>query len=158
MERQIAPVRFERRSTEPGAYVRGGCQKARLNMIRLRTHRLIAEKIDDDLSLLEIPQRNLDRWREQLRGEDLTAWAEWRELLKLPWEQVRALIVADTEESTRLRLSTPFAGILTPEERDRFHGLIDGVYKRRAERVTREILEDIRKKASARAKPRGQVR
>ena len=121
MEPQIAPVRSERRSTEPGAYVRGGCQKARLNMIRLRTHRLIAEKIDDDPSLLEIPQRNLDRWRERLQGEDLPAWAEWRELLKLPWAQIRALIVADTEKSTRLRLSTPFPGVLTQRERWRVH-------------------------------------
>ena len=64
--------------------------------------------------------------------------AEWRELLKQPWEKIRALIVSDTEESTRLRLSTPFVGILTPEEREHFHGPVDTVYKRRAERVIRE--------------------
>ena len=140
--------------TEPKVrdpYDRRDDPKTRLNLIRLRSHRLIAEKIDADRSLLEIPQQNLDRWREQLQGEYLTAWAEWRELLKRPWERVRALIVVDTEESTRLRLSTPFAGVLTPEERAQFHGPIDEVYKRRAERVIREIQEDIREKSSARA-------
>ena len=94
-------------------------------MIRLRSHREIARKIDADPSLLEIPLQNLDRWRELGGGEDCPASAEWRELLKHPWEQVRALIVADTEESTRLRLSTPFAGILTPEERLKLH-MADG--------------------------------
>ena len=111
--------------------------KTRLNLIRLRSHRLIAQKIDADRSLLEIPQRNLDRWCE-LHGEDHPASTEWRRLLKQPWEKIRALIVGDTEESTRLRLSTPFAGILTPKEREHFHGPVDTVYKRRAERVIRE--------------------
>ena len=157
MDRQITLGRSERPPTVRDPYDRRDDPKTRLNLIRLRTHRLIARKIDADPSLLEIPRRNLDRWRE-LRGEDCPASAEWRELLKQPWEKIRALIVADTEDSTRLRLSTPFVGILTPEEREQFHGPVDEVYKRRAERVTREIQEDIRKKASARAKPRGQVR
>ena len=113
--------RDDTRPSPVGAHARGGCPKARLNAIRLRTHRLIAEKIDDDPSLLEIPQRNLDRWRERLQGEDLPAWAEWRALLKQPWEKIRALIVADTEEAVRLRLSTPFAGILSQRERWRVH-------------------------------------
>ena len=138
-------------------YDRRDDPKTRLNLIRLRSHRLIAQKIDADRSLLDIPQRNLDRWRE-LRGEDCPASAEWGELLKQPWEKIRALIVADTEESTRLRLSTPFVGILTPEERAQFHGPVDEVYTRRTERVIGEIQEDIREKSSARAKPRGQVR
>ena len=102
-------------------YDRRDDPKTRLNLIRLRTHRLIARKIDADPSLLEIPRRNLDRWREQLQGEDLAAWAEWRALLKQPWENTRALIVADTEESTRVRLSTPFAGVLSQQERQRVH-------------------------------------
>ena len=119
-------------------YDRRDDPKTRLNLIRLRSHRLIAEKIDADPSLLEIPPQNLDRWRELGGGEDCPASAEWRDLLKQPWEKTRALIVADTEESTRLRLSTPFVGILTPEEREHFHGPVDTVYKRRAERVIRE--------------------
>ena len=120
MDRQLPSGSAYRPVTVQEAYDRGGCSKTRLNMIRLRSHRLIAEKIDADRSLLEIPQRNLDRWRE-LQGEDIPACAEWRELLKQPWEHIRALIVADTEESTRLRLSTPFAGILSQRERWRIH-------------------------------------
>ena len=125
MNRQITITRSERPAAVRDPYDRRDDPKTRLNLIRLRTHRLIAQKIDADRSLLEIPQRNLDRWRERLQGEDLPAWAEWRTLLKQPWEKIRALIVADTEESTRLRLSTPFAGILTPEERLQFH-MADG--------------------------------
>ena len=86
---------------------RDGCPKARLNQIRLRSHRLIAVKIDADPTLLQIPLRNLDRWRALGGGEDCHASAEWRELLELPWERVRALIVADT----------PFCAILAALER-----------------------------------------
>ena len=102
------------------SYDRRDDPKTRLNLIRLRSHRLIAQKIDADRSLLEIPQRNLDRWRE-LRGEDCPASAEWRELLKQPWEQIRTVIVSDTEESSRLRQSSPFTGIISPWERRRIH-------------------------------------
>ena len=137
MDRQSTTARSERPAAVRDPYDRRDDPKTRLNLIRLRSHRLIAEKIDADRSLLEIPQRNLDRWRE-LRGEDCPASAEWRELLKQPWEQIRTVIVSDTEESSRLRQSSPFTGILTPEEREHFHGPVDEVYKRRAERVIRE--------------------
>ena len=120
MDRQITLGRSERPPTVRDPYDRRDDPKTRLNLVRLRSHRLIAEKIDADRSLLEIPQRNLDRWRE-LRGEDCPASAEWRELLKQPWEQIRTVIVSDTEESSRLRQSSPFTGIISPWERRRIH-------------------------------------
>lgn len=117
MERQVSSGRS---ATVRDPYDRRHDPKTRLDLIRLRSHRLIAQKIDADPSLLEIPQQNLDRWRER-RGEDHPACAEWRALLKQPWDHVRVLLVSDTEESSRLRLSSPFAGILTPWERRRIH-------------------------------------
>ena len=120
MERQVSAGRADRSEDVRYPYDRRNDPKTRLNLIRLRSHRLIAQKIDADPSLLEIPRQNLDRWRE-LWGEDLPACAEWRALLKQPWEQVRVLLVSDTEESARLRLSTPFTGILSPWERRRIH-------------------------------------
>ena len=120
MERQVSADRPDRPEDVRDPHDRRNDPKTRLDLIRLRSHRLIARKIDADPSLLEIPRQNLDRWRE-LRGEDGPAYAEWRALLTQPWEQVRVLLVSDTEESTRLRLSTPFVGILSPLERRRIH-------------------------------------
>ena len=120
MDRQRSSGKSGRPATARDPYDRRDDPKTRLNLIRLRSHRLIAQKIDADRSFLEIPQRNLDRWRE-LRGENCPASAEWRELLKQPWEQIRTLIVSDTEESSRLRQSSPFTGIISPWERRRIH-------------------------------------
>ena len=120
MDRHPPTNKPERSAAVRNARDRHVNEKARLDRIRLRSHRLIADKIDADRTLLEIPAQNLDRWR-RVWGAELSAWAEWRELLKLPWKEIRALIVADTEESTRLRLSTPFVGVLSQQERRRLH-------------------------------------
>ena len=120
MDRQTSSSNPDRPSTVRIGYDRLDDPKTRLNLIRLRSHREIARKIDADPSLLEIPLRNLDNWR-ALRGEDHPACAEWRGLLAQPWESIRTLLVSDTEESARLRQSSPFTGILSAWERRRFH-------------------------------------
>lgn len=120
MGRQSSSSNPDRPSTVRIGYDRLDDPKTRLNLIRLRSHREIARKIDADPSLLDIPLRNLDNWR-ALRGEDHPACAEWRSLLAQPWESIRTLLVSDTEESARLRQSSPFTGILSAWERRRFH-------------------------------------
>ncbi|MCC6539364.1 MAG: hypothetical protein IT162_17565 [Bryobacterales bacterium] len=42
---------------------------------------------------------------------------EWRALLALPLAELAARISEDTPEMTRLRRSSPFAPLLTPQER-----------------------------------------
>ena len=120
MEHQTTSGKFDRPATVRNPYDRRDDPKTRMNLIRLRTHRLIAEKVDANPALLEIPWRNLNRWR-ALRGEDCSASAEWRGLLARPWEKVRALVVADTEAASRMRQSSPFTGILSPWERRRIY-------------------------------------
>ena len=120
MVRQTTASQSDRPPVVRDPHDRRDDPKTRLNLIRLRSHRAIARKIDADPSLLDIPLRNLDRWR-ALRGEDHPACAEWRGLLAQPWESVRALLVSDTEESARLRQSSPFTGILSAWERRRIH-------------------------------------
>lgn len=85
----------------------------------LEIHRRIARQLDDDaVPVLRKARANLRRWL-SVRGEDSLAavYREWESLLgSLTVAQVSALLVADDERSTRLRQSSPFAGVLSPQE------------------------------------------
>jgi len=84
-------------------------------------HTVIAQKIERDPKLLRIPRRNLRRWGAR-SGDPAPAWIkEWREILSKPWPTVAALITELSEEATRLRQSSPFAGVLTSFERRRIY-------------------------------------
>lgn len=45
------------------------------------------------------------------------ASAEWEQILKRPWREVRAIVLEESDEGQRLRSSHPFRGIVTEEER-----------------------------------------
>ncbi|MDE0009173.1 MAG: hypothetical protein OXS50_12935 [Gammaproteobacteria bacterium] len=92
----------------------------RLDEIRRQTHIAIAAKIDADPALLDVPQRNIERWT-KLTGYRHPAYAEWLQILERPWPDVRRLLIADDENATRLRQSTPFVGVLSPWERRAIH-------------------------------------
>lgn len=85
----------------------------------LAMHAVIAAKIERDPSLLTIPRNNLQRWKSRWQGAgDAPAWFdEWREIMRRPWQEIAALITEPSENSARLRQSSPFAGVLTPAQR-----------------------------------------
>jgi hypothetical protein len=92
-----------------------------LEIRSLAMHAVIARKIERDPGLLDIARRNLERWRGR-RQESPPAWlGEWQGLLEQPWQAVATFITGHGERATRLRQSSPFAGILTNEERWRIH-------------------------------------
>ena len=67
------------------------------------------------------PRRNLERWRVR-RGGDLPGWAaQWQRILERPWPQIAALISEPSGNAARLRQSSPFAGVLTAQERKRVY-------------------------------------
>lgn len=79
-------------------------------------HRAVAERIREDPSLISIALENLDRW-ERSQGPQ-PAFSDWRRLLETqPLERILELLEEDSEEANRLRQSSPFAGILSQEER-----------------------------------------
>ncbi|MBI2928890.1 MAG: hypothetical protein HYY24_24770 [Verrucomicrobia bacterium] len=88
------------------------------DQLGLLYHRAMAEKIRRQPALLEIARENLRRW---LAAEpDATpsqARREWQRILDSESvEEIIRFMTDPTEEGHRLRQSTPFAGILTPEE------------------------------------------
>jgi hypothetical protein len=84
-----------------------------------RIRRLVeacAARIDEDPSLLEQARIQVGRYSQlQLRQE-------WERLLALPWPQLRAILLEDSDEGDRIRQSIPFGGFLSNEERMRIIG------------------------------------
>ena len=87
----------------------------------LAMHAVIARKIERDPKLLEVARDNIERWRAKQQAT-MPAWLdEWRQILDQPWQDVAALITEPSENAARLRQSSPFAGVLTNQERWRIY-------------------------------------
>jgi hypothetical protein len=84
-------------------------------------HCLIAQKIAADPRLLDVARRNLAAWAERYGGSVPRALDEWRAVLDRPWPEIAALITDPGESATRMRQSSPFAGVLTARERRRVY-------------------------------------
>ena len=94
----------------------------RLHDVRsLALHALIGAKIERDPALLKIARSNLTHWRKRFKGPPDRWWTAWEQLLRRPWPQVAALLTDPGEQATRLRQSSPFAGVLTTAERRRVY-------------------------------------
>jgi len=111
----LNPVRF--RPDEQSMYSPHRLLDAR----SLAMHVMAVEKIERDPTLLSIPRRNLERWESHWR-ESPPAWlTQWQRILRQPWPAIAALITELSESATRLRQSTPFAGVLSPSERRKIY-------------------------------------
>ncbi|MEN9282849.1 MAG: hypothetical protein RLZZ179_342 [Verrucomicrobiota bacterium] len=85
---------------------------AAIDLRSLMMHRIIAERLLADPSLLEIPRANLARWN----CPDRAWWHEWSTILRKPLDEIVSIMLRDDEEGCRIRQSSPFAGILSPQE------------------------------------------
>lgn len=65
--------------------------------------------------MLEVARDNLRRWRSTNSAAVLREW--WLVLEATPLSALVALLRSPDEQATRLRQSSPFAGLLTPDER-----------------------------------------
>lgn len=87
----------------------------------LAMHCKIAHKISREPKLLDKAKANLQRWIAKSAGPQAEYLREWEEILVRPWPNVAELITSMSEDATRLRSSSPFAGVLTTEERDQIY-------------------------------------
>lgn len=68
-------------------------------------------KIDRDPCLLNRAHAQLRRWT------NAAARREWEGLLSLPWPELRAILLEESENGDRIRQSVPFGGFLDNKER-----------------------------------------
>lgn len=81
----------------------------------LALHQAVATKLEAQPDLLEVARANLERW---LANSSAATLQEWRRLLNsLPLPELLALLRSSGEQAARLRQSSPFAGLLSPTER-----------------------------------------
>lgn len=87
-------------------------------MLSLPGHRLAAERLRANPELLAIAKTNLKNWLSQ--NPNVGAWLEWQGILETEsLENILNIITAETDEGQRLRSSSPFAGLISQEERRR---------------------------------------
>jgi hypothetical protein len=79
-------------------------------------HRAIVARLREQPELPAVAHDNLSRWTAE-RGRSQPYLEEWRRILAMPFEEMLALVVEDSERMTALRQCTPFAGVLSPRER-----------------------------------------
>ena len=86
----------------------------------LRMVRAIAEKIDADplRAGIEHARQVCNRWH---TADPRTSSAEWLSILNRPWEEIKQVMLDETDYGNRLRQSDPFCGILSPQERWSFY-------------------------------------
>jgi len=88
----------------------------RIDQRSLALARAIVDGIDRDPSRvgLDRARSTCRRWRLEAPSR---AVVEWSRILELEWEAIRLLLLDPGEEGRRLRQSSPFCGILSPQER-----------------------------------------
>jgi hypothetical protein len=76
----------------------------------------IAAKIDNDPAHegLRRARETCARWS---RENPAPAIVEWLTILQEDWDSVRLMLLDTSQNGQRLRQSSPFCGILTPQER-----------------------------------------
>ena len=87
----------------------------------LAMHCKIVQKISRDPRLLEKAKANLSRWSAKIDGPKPRYLKEWQEILDKPWLTIAEMMTSMSEDATRLRSSSPFAGILSEEEREQIY-------------------------------------
>lgn len=84
-------------------------------------HRAVVARLRAEPSaVLEHAHRNLDRWTEgdAFKSGELASLDEWRRILdEADVNRLVEIITAVSDEGQRLRSSSPFVGVIPPEER-----------------------------------------
>ena len=84
-------------------------------------HCKIVQKITRNPSLLEKAKANLLRWSAKKNQPNPRYLREWQEILDKPWPTIAEMMTSMSENATRLRSSSPFAGVLTEKEREQIY-------------------------------------
>ena len=104
----------------------------------LALHSKIARNISKDPGLLDKARKNLRRRRDNYDPDALPPFiVKWERLLAQPVQELAAFLVAVTDAAVRLRHFSPFAGVLTEEERQ---SILDA-FVQEIRRVTRDVID-----------------
>jgi len=122
---KVAPSDNQKKSlpvSQPAPYF---SDHIRIEERSIALHRAVAERICENPQLMKKAILNLQRYLKQILSEGrrpASSLVEWQKLLEnQSQEGILNFIVSDSEKARRLRQSSPFAGILNPQERWRIY-------------------------------------
>jgi hypothetical protein len=92
----------------------------RLDQRTLAMHVLLAEKIRLEPALLARAQQTLSAWRGRVCARSQPYLDDWQGILDSGLEPCLAVMTEQSERATALRQSSPFAGMLSNQERFEF--------------------------------------
>jgi hypothetical protein len=84
----------------------------------LAIHKLVAERIRADPSVLDVPRKRVAEWQRTCTMNPKYPRA-WSELLNGPMQRLLELLVDPSEAATELRHVSPFAGTIDMATRER---------------------------------------
>ena len=84
----------------------------------LELARAIASGLGEHPEWIDLARENLDRWEERNAHAPrlVRCYQEWREILRMPLENIQSLLVEASDNAQRLRQNSPFPGALTPRQ------------------------------------------
>lgn len=89
----------------------------RLDARSLAMHCIVANKLLANPALMDQARNTVARWK-ALASQPLPFYiVEWGQILDASLDQIAGVLASMSEDATRLRQSSPFTGILMPEER-----------------------------------------
>jgi hypothetical protein len=112
------------RRWEPKGESRGEARYSDHRILEARSlamHCKMVQKIAREPGLLEKAKANLVRWSAKNSGPKSRYLKEWQEILEKPWPAIAETMTSMSEDATRLRSSSPFAGVLTEKEREQIY-------------------------------------
>ena len=89
------------------------CYHQTIDARLLRLVEASVKKIDADPTLARCLTENVARWPNR------RLQAQWQRHLQQPWVELRAQLLAHTDEGAAMRQDAPLGGILSPAERTR---------------------------------------
>jgi hypothetical protein len=98
----------------------------RIDARSLAIHSLVARKLQADRTLVAEARSTLARWRSHAAEPVPSYFLEWGLVLEGSAEEIAAFLVSTSEDATRLRQSSPFTNLLTPEERAEIYEAFQG--------------------------------
>ncbi len=103
---------------EPGKRTSGRTHDDR-DKRAVRLSAAIAEILDRDPSLIKRAARHLDFQLQEDQGTASHDLREWRDILAhYSRQRIKDFLLAETPRAQRLRQSSPFFAVLSPDERD----------------------------------------
>jgi hypothetical protein len=82
----------------------------------LALHAAVAARLRAQPETLDRARAKLDEWLAR-GGRASPLWQRWRDVLRLPVDEVARFLTDRSEEAAWLRKASPFAGVLSPHER-----------------------------------------